>query len=356
MRRVVIVFAVLLQVVTTHLMPWFVAPAAAVALAPGELATSEAVLRWINGYRKHPDVAHVPNALRALSQLGAFKDPENAGVYVGFLAGVIGSNPSRAEDLVGKLFPMPAEDQWVIVRAIAYSGLPEWKTLLRRFAERMPTRRVMIEKYLAGKLPTLDQLRLDDPPGMMQRIGGYMDVTRYFRAKKPEPVVLTATPDVLDTLWGYYFATAGYPPIARVLTMLAWSKDKDDVERLTIGNMAKYTLASNAARDATLLAMIKGAAPQQPKKVADVLNEVIDAAETVEIARIRKEALDSIEDVKRKGPAYKRDVSWWGQVGQGALAAGCVVAAATGHVEFGLPCVVGGGLSTAALNFWGGTQ
>jgi hypothetical protein len=142
------------------------------------------------------------------------------------------------------------------------------------------------------------------------------------------------------------------------VTLLAWSKDKDNIERLTVGNIAKYTLASNAARDANLRAMLKAAAREQAKneKIAKVLAEVIDAAETVEIARIRKEAMDSLEDIKRKGPAYKRDVSWWGQVGQGALAAGCVVAAATGHIEFGLPCVVGGGLGSAALNFWGNTQ
>ena len=60
--------------------------------------------------------------------------------------------------------------------------------------------------------------------------------------------------------------------------MLAWSKERDNVERLTVGSMAKYTLANNAARDAALLAMLKRVSPQQPKEVAPVLKEVIDAA------------------------------------------------------------------------------
>jgi hypothetical protein len=42
----------------------------------------------------------------------------------------------------------------------------------------------------------------------------------------------------------------------------------------------------------------------------------------------------------------------WGQVGQGALAVGCIAAAATGHIELGLPCVIGGGVSSAALSTW----
>jgi hypothetical protein len=32
---------------------------------------------------------------------------------------------------------------------------------------------------------------------------------------------------------------------------------------------------------------------------------------------------------------------------------GCIAAAAAGQVEIGIPCVVGGALSSAALNYWG---
>ena len=41
--------------------------------------------------------------------------------------------------LVIKMFPLPEADQLVVVRAIAYSGLPEWKTLLRNVAPRAVT-------------------------------------------------------------------------------------------------------------------------------------------------------------------------------------------------------------------------
>ena len=84
-----------------------------------------------------------------------FKEPENAGIYLGFIAGAIGSNPAKAEQLVNSFFPVAPEDEWVIVRAIAYSGLPDWRNLLRKVAPKMPGRRVMIDAYLAGKLPTL---------------------------------------------------------------------------------------------------------------------------------------------------------------------------------------------------------
>jgi hypothetical protein len=103
-------------------------PAAAAALRPGELATTEGVLRWINAYRSRRDLAHVPAAIHAISELGALRDPESSGVYVGFIAGIIGANPGKADELIGKILPLPPEDDWALVRGIAYSGAPGGRT------------------------------------------------------------------------------------------------------------------------------------------------------------------------------------------------------------------------------------
>jgi hypothetical protein len=328
----------------------FAAPVAA-ATRLGDYSSREDVLSWIDGYRQKPDLAAVPVAIKVLSERGALREPESAGVYVGFLAGIIGSHPEEAERLIAKILaPLPAEDHWILVRAIAYSGLPHWKALLRDFAERMPTRRVMIEKYLAGKLPALDEVPFEaHKPGLFEKVHGY------FGGSKPQrsEVTFDSSPDLLDTLWGYYFATGAYVPVSRIIAMLPWSKDRDSVEKLTVGSMAKYTLVSNAVRSNALLAMLKRASRHQPnKEVVPILNEVIEAAETLETARIRKQALAAIDELKLKGPGYRRDVSFWGKVGAGTLALGCIAAAVAGQVEFGLPCVIGGAASSAALQTW----
>ncbi len=293
-------------------------PAAAVPARAPDLSTTDAVLRWINGYRVKPDVARVPVAVRTLSQLGALRDSETSAVYVGFVAGIIGSYPQLAGELIEKMLPIKAEDHWLIVRAVAYSGLPNWRDLLNRFASRMPSRQLMIEKYATGKLPTL------------------------------EAIAFEASPTPLDKLKGYTASVGDFFTVR----MLPWSKDRQDTDKLTVGSMAKFTLASNAAHDAELLAMLRREAPRQPADVQPILTEVIEAVDTMEITHLRKAALAAIDDLKRKGPGYKRDLSTWGQVGQGALALGCVAAAATGQVEFGIPCVVGGALGSAALNYW----
>ena len=326
-------------------------PAIAAPLQAGEFGSREAVLAWINTYRTKRDIAHVPDAVHALSQLGALKDPETAGVYVGFLAGALASSGGTAAAVVDKMFPLPPEDQWAIVQAIAYSGLPDWKPLLEKFTDRMPSRRLMIEKYLSGKLPTLDQAGFDPGPGKLATLKGYLKLDF---SKKEKRVVLTPTPILLDVLWGYYCATGGYnPAVSRIIALLSWAKDRDDVTKLTLGSMARYTLAANASRDAKLLAMLKSVAKYYPKDVKATLDEVIEAAETADIARLRSEALASIEELKRKGPNYRREVSFWGQVGQGALALGCIAAAAVwGRSSSGVPCVVGGALGSAGLHYW----
>ncbi len=325
------------------------APAAASALRPGELGTREAVLGWINGYRAHRDLGHVPEAVQAMSRLGVFKDSENSGAFVGFMAGVLAANPARAESLIGRMLPLPPEDQWAVVQAIAYSGLPNWKILLRGAADKLAARRFMIDKYLAGELPTLDQAGFTKQPGTFEKLGGYLGLGD----KPAKRTVLEPNPGLLDVLWGYYCATGTFnPAISRIIALMSWSKERDDVDKLTLGSMAKYTLASNAARDPKLLGMLKSVAKDYSKDVKKDLDEVIVAAETVDLARLHKQALAAIEELKRKGPGYKRDVSLWGQIGQGALALGCIGAAAAGQIEFGIPCVVGGAVGSAGLHYW----
>ena len=317
-----------------------------------EVAPKEVILGWINQYRHNPDPERVPLAVRGMSRLGLLSDTEGSGVYVGFLAGIIASNPDKAEALIARMFPLSTDHQWAIVRAIAYSGRPDWRTVMQRAAERMPARRVMIEKFLAGKLPTLDQAPIEKDETWGEKMRGQFTLAKYFSKLKTD-VALELTPDLLDTLWGYFYATGDNRPLARIILMLRWTKERDLLEKLTLGSMAKYTLAVNSARNADLLVKVKSAAAQpQPETIKPVLAEIIEAAETVETGKLRNEALAAIDELKRKGPGTKRDISLWGQVGEGALAIGCIAAAVAGQIEFGIPCVVGGVATSAALRIW----
>jgi hypothetical protein len=283
--------------------------------------SAEQVLQWINNYRHDPEPKRLPAAVTAMRELGLLKDIEQSGIYIGFIAGVIGTaSPADAEALIAEMFPMPPPDQIVVVKAIAYSGSADWKDLMGKFVERMPARKFVIEQYLYGKLKILRELPLDNPIAV-------------------------------DANWGYYFATGSSEPIQRLITTLAWSRDKNDVEKLTIGSMVKWTMAQNASRDLDLLGYLKTALPHQPDNVTVALKDVIESAETFELAHIRKEAMDNIESLKLKGPEAARNFNWWGQAGQTVFALGCVAAGVMGQVYMGVPCVVGGALSNVALKY-----
>jgi hypothetical protein len=336
---------------------FFVVQPVAAAVTPeiDPRASLGVVQQWIYNYRARPDYAHVPAAVRVLFHSQSFKEPENSGIYLGFIAGAIGSNPARAEQLVNSLFPVPPEDEWVIVRAIAYSGLPDWRNLLRRIAPKMPGRQVMIDSYLAGRLPTLTGIPLEETrPGMFDKLRGVLTRNPFGKDDKKLKLVQTfaANQDLLDTLWGYYFATGSHVPILRIMQMLPWTKSRDTVDKLTVGSMARYTLASYAVRDAGLREFLRSEVATQPAEIKTPLAEVVEAADTVQLGAVRKDALAAVDELKTKGSDSRRNLDFWGQVGVGAVAIGCVSAAALGQVAVGIPCVIGGSASQGLLSFW----
>ncbi len=333
-----------------------VQPAGAAVTPEIDPRTSLAVVQqWIYNYRTKPDYAHVPAAVRVLFHSQTFKEPENAGIYLGFIAGAIGSNPAKAEQLVNGFFPVPPEDEWVIVRAIAYSGLPDWRNLMRKVAPRLPARRVMIEGYLNGTQPTLLEIPLEEPkPGMLDKLRGAFTRNPFAKEERKIDTRLSfaGNQDLLDTLWGYYFATGSHVPIQRIMQLLPWSKSRDTVDKLSIGSMARYTLASYAVRDGELRDYLRGELAHQSEPIKAPLAEVVEAADTVQLGAVRKDAIAAVEELKAKGSDARRNLDFWGQLGVGAVALGCVSAAALGQVAVGIPCVIGGSASQGLLSFW----
>lgn len=308
-----------------------------------QFSSPERVSQWISHYHDYPDPAQVPQAVHAMRQLGLFKDQKKAGFFIGFIAGVLGANQLKAQELVSEMFPMPPKDQAILIRAIAYSGLPEWqwKQLLNEFSERMPLRRRLIDKFLLGEEKVLWE--------------------------KP----LSQDADVLDTLWGYYAATGYRQPVERVIYTLRWSKRKDEVtgfsfskiiskysfydkgpsvDQLMIGSLAKWTLASNAERDRDLLDLYRTEVKYQPKAVAAALRDIISAAEEFEAERIRDDAKAALVAAKERAASPYSRMSNAAYAGSVAISTACVVANVLGHPEIGAPCIVTGALYSGAAN------
>jgi len=288
-------------------------------------AKEEELLSWIQDYRLEPQPDRLPTAVNSMRDLGVIRDPDTSGVYVGFVAGVLADNPAKAEQYITRMFPMPPEDQALVVRAIAYSGLPDWKALLGKFVERMPARRVLIDRYVQGKEKGLAEIALDSGPAS------------------------------IDAQWGYYFATGSYAPILRIVSALPWAdaKSQKDLNKLTMGSMAKWTLATNASRNKTLLDFCRAEVKHQSKDVQPQLKEVVEAAQSYETGKIRKDAVVAIEELKRRGPTKDNTWAFAANATSTVIAVGCDAAAAAGQVYLGVPCIVTGALSSGAAKFLG---
>jgi hypothetical protein len=306
--------------------------------APHAFSTPERLLDWMSNYRKHPRPSQVPAAVHAMFEFGLFSEEEKQWFCIGFIAGVLGNNPKDGPKLIAQMFPMPDKEQAVIIRAIAYSGRPDWRELLEKNSSRMPLRRPLIDDFLNGKRPILMQLPLDT--------GG--------------------SPGIY-ALWGYYVATGQHQPVLRIMDALRWSKNKSDsgfswrkifsgwgndpsaVEKITTGGTAKWTLASYAERDRELLALYRAEQASQPEEIAKPLEDVIEAAEAFESEKIRKDQFGAIEDATRQKMTSDMTGTTKGvTAGSIAIATGCVAATALGQAQIAIPCVIGGALYTGA--------
>jgi hypothetical protein len=304
----------------------------------GGFTSPDQLMDWISNYRDHREPWRVPAAVHAMNDFGLFGDEEKAWFCIGFIAGVLGSNPKDGPSLVPKMFPMPDKEQAIIIRAIVYSGRPDWRELLEKNSSRMPLRRPLIDDFLNDKRPTLMTLPLDT--------GG--------------------SPGIY-ALWGYYVATGQHEPVVRIMEALRWSKTKADsgfsfrkvfsgwgrdpsaVDKITTGGTAKWTLASYAERDRQLLALYRAESGRQPEEIAVPLKDVIKAAEDFESEKVRKDQFGAIEDAQRQKLSQEAGMTKGATAGSIAIATGCVAASALGQAYIALPCVIGGALYTGAV-------
>jgi len=304
----------------------------------GGFTSPDQLMDWISNYRDHKEPWRVPGAVHAMNDFGLFGDEEKAWFCIGFIAGVLGSNPKDGPSLVPKMFPMPDKEQAIIIRAIVYSGRPDWRELLEKNSSRMPLRRPLIDDFLNDKRPTLMTLPLDT--------GG--------------------SPGIY-ALWGYYVATGQHEPVVRIMEALRWSKTKADggfsfrkvfsgwgrdpsaVDKITTGGTAKWTLASYAERDRQLLVLYRAESGRQPEEIAVPLKDVIKAAEDFESEKVRKDQFGAIEDAQRQKLSNEAGMTKGATAGSIAIATGCVAASALGQAYIALPCVIGGALYTGAV-------
>lgn len=202
--------------------------------------------RWMTYYYENPEPAKVMDALIFADSSKLFDDSRRMSPMVGFVAGAVSKNPELAEILSSSLPRLSEKAQQVVVLGVWYSDYPGASQVLSRIQLAYPSLKSGIDALLASK-----RLSVFDVP-------------------------LERGPWVLDMLWGNFMATGDSAPVVRLISALPWSTAKGDVGKLLVGGAAKWSLRSNAAQHARVLAVCRSEADLAKKGLlADLLREVI---------------------------------------------------------------------------------
>ena len=114
--------------------------------------TRDQVLTSISGYREDAEPNKLPAFVKAVARLRLLDDDERSGIYFGFVAGILADNQTKAAEFAADMFPLKPEHQIIVIRGLAYSGLPGWKRILKDLTERMPARKKLISDSLSAKV------------------------------------------------------------------------------------------------------------------------------------------------------------------------------------------------------------
>ena len=215
---------------------------------PQAFSNEAQVFDWFTYYYRKPEPTRVAQAVRFMSEAGLFKDVNVAPPVIGFLAGVLGSAPGKARELSTELLFLPEREQPIIVRAIWYSGLADARSILGELLPSLPSERRYIEELLSHNPPRVTELEPEQ--------GSW----------------------VMDMLWGFFMATGSEEPVARIIGVLKSRTIQRDKPRLTTGDLARWSLTSNAIQHERVLEICKSQLPTQKPEIAAILKDIIRIA------------------------------------------------------------------------------
>ncbi len=183
-----------------------------------------------------------------MSSSGILDNQNAVSPIFGFLSGVFSSNPDLIESWVGQFNSMHESHLGVVVLGLWYSDLPKAKELTYSIINK--------HQNLKEQFAYLDK----GSPVLLKNI----------------PV--EQGPWVLDALWGNFMATGNKEPVIRIITVLPWIDVKGDINRLTIGGAANWSLTSNAFQHKRVLEICESELEKQSEVITVKLAQVIENA------------------------------------------------------------------------------
>jgi hypothetical protein len=223
---------------------------ASVVYAEVEPLSHKELNDWMVYYYKNPKPEMTPRAVYSMGQLQDVDDTRLAPLSA-FLSFVFRDNPGKVRGWLSQLSPLSACARKVVSYALWYSRVDEAQNLMKSLAESSGGEDALLVRALLEKRPT------------------------------PFEEVEIASASTLDTLWGAFFATGGEKYVIRIMSALPYVSAKGDMNKLLIGEAARWSLASNAVQHEKVLAICTEQIEKQPEEISTILKLIV--------ARVREE-------------------------------------------------------------------
>jgi hypothetical protein len=222
--------------------------------------------KWLTFYYRKPEPERFVVEVRKMSKAEMLTKPGAEPPTLAFLSRVLAANPEKIEAWMKALADLPEGDKAELHRAIWFSDTKESKAYLKDKS---------VAKYVNK-----------DPPDILQ-----MEIE---------------SPDVLDMLWGYFFATGEEAPIRRIVSAFNYSTYFGAVERY---KSSKQTAEDkkNALNDAIFRAAMwsLGSNCQQHPRVREHCDSLLKGnglnATEARVLKVVLAAIDAKKDAKGDG-------------------------------------------------------
>jgi len=210
---------------------------------------------WAEWFYKHPDPDHFPDALFYIFRLHLHEVEDLGPTTAGFVAGIFHRYPGKIKDWAGSFDCLTTDEIIFVSFSLWLSGAPDSIAVSEDLIKKLPDGREKNE--LMGRFgvspPSIDDMPFEGP-------------------------------DVIDILWGWFFATGDAGCIRRIISALL-------PDNMIPTDMIRSSLLTNAVDHERVLEILEEQLHYSSPDLVDELVDIIRQAKKIKKQKTRQKPL-----------------------------------------------------------------
>ena len=234
--------------IRAFMLSFFILSASIGFCAGQDFKSQDELGRWLTGYYQKPEPERISPALKYLSDTPLIES--NAVMpTVAFFSALLKKDNAILKSVFDDVALNGSENAKVmLVNVLSLMNTPESKALLEEARNTWESQRLqaIVKQQITKPHPSLDTAPIDSP-------------------------------QVLDMLWGTFFATGDEAPVKKIISVIHLEKDGHEGE-IMLGGAANWSLASNARQYPRVLEICKKEAVAAQGPTKELLEKIIKGA------------------------------------------------------------------------------